>query len=257
MVVASSFVVELTHTHRRVKQLEQRVESLIDLLAVNGQHNDDQASTGTPASVFTASVETDYPVASATTAYSTPEETSANQSKDYGQIPAYDPIEAEMITEDHASLLLKQFRESFILSFPFVVVPASANVNTMRRHQPFLFLAIMATMTFKTPIIQHALAEEFKSQIASRIIGYSHKSLEILMGLLIYAAWYHFFYRPKNQQLSVVIQLCVAMTQDLSLAKDQKDKARILDPKRSPREAIERSSAEKRAFLGTYFVVAA
>lgn len=240
-----------------MKLLEQRVESLIDLLAVNGQNNSSQAPNSTPASVSTVPAETVHPEVSASPAYSTPEETSANPPKDYGQIDAYDPIEAGMITEERASLLLEQFKESFILSFPFVVVPASANMDTVRRHQPFLFLAIMATMTFETPTIQHALSEEFKSQIASRIIGYSHKSLEILKGLLVYAAWYHFFYRPKNQQLSVVIQLCVAMTQDLCLAKDQKDKAQMLDPKRSPREAIERVSAEKRAFLGTYFVVAA
>jgi hypothetical protein len=229
----------------------------MDLLAANGQNNSSQAPNGTPVSVSIAPAETVHHAPSANSAYSTPEVTPANRPKDYGQIDAYDPIEAGMITEERASLLLKEFKESFILSFPFVVVPASENVETVRRHQPFLFLAIMATMTFETPTIQHALVEEFKSQIASRIIGYSHKSLEILQGLLVYAAWYHFFYKPKNQQLSVVIQLCVAMTQDLSLAKDQKDKARMLDPRRSPREAIERVSAEKRAFLGTYFVVAA
>jgi hypothetical protein len=32
MVVASSFVVELTHTHRRVKQLEQRVQSMVNTM---------------------------------------------------------------------------------------------------------------------------------------------------------------------------------------------------------------------------------
>jgi hypothetical protein len=243
-----------------VKELEQRVETLIDLIGVNGQPIDSQPfhpSNSTPAtSASIAPIETSHTTVSANTAYSSPEETSTSTTNNYGKSDAYDPIEAGTVSEHCATPLLDQFRNSFTSSFPFVMIPASANVGTLRRHQPFLFLAIMATMTFETPTIQHALVAELKCQIASRVIRSSHKSLEILQGLLVYAASYHFFHRPKNQQLSVILQLCVAMTQDLNLTKDPRSKARNQDPTRYSREPLEQSSAEKRAFLGTFFVVA-
>jgi hypothetical protein len=242
-----------------VQELEQRVETLIDLIGVNGQPIDSQPfqpSNSTPAtSASIGPVETSHPTVLGNTAYSSPEETSTNTTNNYGKSDAYDPIEAGTVSEHRASLLLNQFRNSFTLTFPFVVIPASANVDNLRRHRPFLFLAIMATMTFETPTIQHALEAEFKCQIASRVVRSSHKSLEILQGLLVYAASYHFFYKPKNQQLSVILQLCVAMTQGLNLTKDSRSKARSQDPTRDPRESLEQSSAEKRAFLGTFCVV--
>lgn len=240
------------------------MESLIDLLGANCQTTTSQATDSIPVtSASTVSSEAFHisvpsrGAENSTDNYNTPVETPDNRSAKYGKIEVFDPIEVGIINEDRAILLLNHFRSSFILSFPFIVIPASDTVDTLRRHQPFLFLAIMATMTYETPPIQHALAEEFKGQIASRIIGCAHKSLEILQGLLVYVAWYHSFYKPKNQQLATVLQLCVALTQDLNLTKDQKDKGRKPTPTENPRESAERASAEKRAFLGTYFLVAA
>ena len=115
----------------------------------------------------------------------------------------------------------------------------------------------MAVMTFETPSIQQSLAKELQRQISWRIIRQSHKSLEILQGLLVYVAWYQSFYRPKSQQLAIVLQLCVAMNQDLSLTKDPKDKARKLALLNGLHNPTERSAAEKRALLGTYFLIAA
>ena len=50
----------------------------------------------------------------------------------------FDPIEAGIVDEDRAAALLDQFRNSFVLSFPFVVIPSSATVDILRRSQPFL-----------------------------------------------------------------------------------------------------------------------
>lgn len=190
--------------------------------------------------------------------YITPVETpnSAPISKTFD---TYDPIEAGVIEEDSAGLLLDQFRGSFAWSFPFVVIPESTDVNTLRLQQPFLFLAIMAVMTHATPSIQRVLGAELKSQISLRIVGKSHKSLEILQGLLVYSGWYHFFYHPEDQQLAIIIQLCVAMVQDLGLSKNPRDKLRKLALTEEQCGLVfkaERSAAEKRAFLGTYYLTA-
>jgi hypothetical protein len=125
--------------------------------------------------------------------------------------------------------------------FPFVVIDASVSVDALRHKLPFLFHAIMAVMTYTTPSIQRTLSEEFQRQIANRIVILGHKSLEILQGLLVYVAWYHYFHDLKKQQLATILQLCVAQVLDLGLPRDRNSRP-------------ERSSEEKRAYLGTYYL---
>lgn len=167
----------------------------------------------------------------------------------------YDPIADKSLCPIHAGVLLNEFRKSFVLAFPFVVVSPTATVDSLRSQQPFLFLAIMAVTANDIPTTQSLLAQKLKEQIAVRIIGRSHKSLEILQGLLIYVAWYHQFYRPMTQQLSITLQLCVAMIQDLGLSKNPKDKARkttLTEDQSGIAYKSQRTNAEKRVFLGTY-----
>lgn len=171
---------------------------------------------------------------------------------------AHDPVDAGVIEQRDAALLLRDYQSFFVNSFPFVVIPAATDANALRRQQPFLFLAIMAVTATKSPQVQEALAEEMKNQIAARIIGRSQKSLEILQGLLVFAAFYHYFYQPERQQLSIIIHLCVAIIQDLGISKNPRDKARKF-MSGVENEALlksERPIAEKRAFLGTFYLTA-
>ncbi|CAI6342460.1 unnamed protein product [Periconia digitata] len=255
----------------RVKQLEQRVDSLIGLLAANGQSLEvteniksvlDKAATPTAQSEPSPGArDTSNSVSSQ--CHTPPESGSCqlNVANPTGEEPfeAYDPIDAGIITEHAASRLVEEFKQSFVLSFPFVVIPPSTDVNTLRRDSPFLFLSVLTTTSYRTPELQRELANHLKSQIALRVVELSHKSLEILQGLLVYGAWYHFFYRPANQQLAVIIQLCVAVVQDLALSKNPKEnqrKARVThDPFTSGH--ADRGSAGERAYLGTYYLAAA
>ena len=132
---------------------------------------------------------------------------------------------------------------SFTPSFPFVIVPATTDFDIFRRRNRLLFHAIMAVMTFSTPVLQRRLSDDFMDQISSRVILKCHKSVEILQGLLVYSAWYHFFYRPESQHIANLLQLAIAMIQDLGLTKQHNGQDRS-----------ERSAAEKRALLGTYYM---
>ena len=55
----------------------------------------------------------------------------------------YDPVNAGLLDEQMADVLLDEFRQSYTPSFPFVVVPPNVSANVLRRSQPFLFHAIM------------------------------------------------------------------------------------------------------------------
>ncbi|KAF2119342.1 hypothetical protein BDV96DRAFT_343251 [Lophiotrema nucula] len=255
----------------RVKALEQRVESLIEILAANGQSVNSISVLPTrdhpdsiPEDVPNATENADHASARPNTVATSPVDslsahidTPETQSTEPG-VSVFDPVSAAYLTEDRAAALLKRFQDEFVWSFPFVVV--SGNVKDVRKQQPFLFHAVMTTMTYETPLLQHTLAEEFKNQISSRIILQSHKSLEILQGLLVFTAWYHFSYRVQNQQLAIIIHLCIALVQDLGLNKNPKDKVRGVPLSKEDCGVIfkgDRSNAEKRAFLGTYYVAVA
>lgn len=226
---------------RRVKQLETRVETLIELLANQGGSNNTTAvpaKNGSPLMHLTPS--DSNPRSDASIAkHSPPAEPTNICSEPNGSSTGYDPIEEGIIEERHAYRLVQEFKTAFVEAFPFVLVVADP--QTLRQKQPFLFHAILAVTSHETPRIQYLLGDELRRQIAL-IIEHSRKSLEILQGLLVYAAWYHPFYHPMNQQIAIIIQLCVAYVQDLGFSSNQKQK-KADDP-----------LPGKRAFLGTYFL---
>jgi hypothetical protein len=200
-----------------VRQLEQRVESLIGLIAAkdtdaptNGVKNTAPTQTVTP--------ESSIPIDE------TPQISPAEQLPSIYSVifEAYDPIDAGVISEQHAYRLVQEFQQSFIWTFPFVVVDVDG--PTLRRQEPFLFHAILTVTAYDTPPVQYMLSQELRHQIG-RIVEHAQRSLGILQGLLLYGGWYHGFYHPANQQLSVVVQLCMALVQDLGLSKPSKTKS--------------------------------
>jgi hypothetical protein len=201
--------------------------------------------TVTPESSADSCVPTDN------TSHVSPSEKLPHPRLDSGTIEAYDPVDAGLITQEHAYRLVDEFKKSFVWTFPFVVVDTDS--VTLRRQEPFLFHAILTVSAYDTPGMQYALSDKLKHEIG-RIVEYSRKSLGILQGLLIYGGWYHGFYHPKNQQLTVVVQLCVALVQDLGLSKTITKPGRWSLGDHGVTNRPKGTLAEKRAFLGTYFL---
>jgi hypothetical protein len=171
-----------------VKQLEQRVESLIGLIA---------SKNTVPENITTAiNTDPDYTASILSTHTQDPRPTAPTTAADselsgHGveTLPyqAYDPVAAGVVDEQHAYRLVEEFKASFISSFPFVLVESDA--TTLRQQQPFLFHAILAVSAYNSPNLQIFLGAELRRQLA-RVIEHAHKSLEILQGLLVYGAWY-------------------------------------------------------------------
>jgi hypothetical protein len=225
------------------------VESLIDLLATRSVNvTSKDSGNNIPAQTITPESST----AADTVSHESSTDTLAHYWFKSPDIPIYDPVEAGVLEEQHAYRLVEEFRTSFILTFPFVVVDVDG--PTLRSKEPFLFLAILTVTAYDTPRIQYVLSGELKLQVA-RVVEYSRKSLGILQGLLVYGAWYHSFYHPASQQLATILQLCVALVQELGLSKNVK----VKPGKWSLAECaiLSRSKgslAEKRAYLGSFFL---
>jgi hypothetical protein len=182
----------------------------------------------------------------------TPTVTGTHKGFEMPAYEAYDPITAGVIDEQHAVLLLHEFKTMFIFSFPFVVV--TDDLPTLRRDHPFLLHAILAVTSYASPQIQYELAAELRRQVA-RLVEHSQKGLGVLQGLMVYVAWYHTFYHPATQQLGLMVQMCVAMVHELDLSRNLKTRLSNLSEGRnlySDNEKQLRSLAHHRALLGTY-----
>jgi hypothetical protein len=168
-----------------------------------------------------------------------------------------DIIDRGVVTEQIAQILLDRFRTHGAPQFPFVVISADISLDAVRRNTPFLFLAVVATMIFDNPLVQHQLGEELRQHALQRFLSGFEKSFDLLQGLLVYTAWYCHFYRADIHQEFLLSQLCVTVAHDLGIDKSKKQQSTRFDQCNSvsnPESDISLINAQMRAYLGTYCV---
>ncbi|KAF2103559.1 hypothetical protein NA57DRAFT_53074 [Rhizodiscina lignyota] len=158
------------------------------------------------------------------------------------------------VTPEIAQVLLDRFRNHGTQQFPFVVVPAGASLDSVRRNNPFLFLAIVATMIFDNPFLQHQLGEEIEQQAFQRILLHADKSLDLLQGLLVYTAWYCHFYRRDKHQEFLLSQLCVTLAHELGIDEAERKRDNQCTQGSDQESSSSLTNAKMRALLGTYCI---
>lgn len=99
-----------------------------------------------------------------------------------------DVISKGVISFDHAEEALRRFQVQGS-PFPFVVVPGMS-LDALRRHRPFLLLAILAMGTEENDTLQHKVERELKETLSRKLIVSAEKSLDLIQGILVYLAWY-------------------------------------------------------------------
>lgn len=97
-----------------------------------------------------------------------------------------DVISKGLVTDGEVEEYVRFFRLKTVY-FPFVVVPMSATVDSLRREKPFLLLVIILfgcaqTYSAKQKIIENEVLEVF----AKKSIVEGEKSMDLLQGLLVY-----------------------------------------------------------------------
>lgn len=92
---------------------------------------------------------------------------------------------------DSATSLLLSFREGMLPCFPVVELPPDTTVPALARDRPFILLAILAAASAGRSLQGHNLYdEEFRKVLGLKFVSNCERSLELLVGLLIYCAWY-------------------------------------------------------------------
>lgn len=165
-----------------------------------------------------------------------------------------DPIGNGFVSFDQAIALVDEFREKNVPQFPFVVVPDGVAVLTLRRDWPFLFSAIISVMLYSHPETQRRLGESLQSQFITRAVMRSEKSLDILQGLLVYLAWYHYFMPPNEQKMYILMEMAIDQLYSLELNKSTRETSlgHSNVPSQTPSKT-DHTLAEKRTLLGTYW----
>lgn len=97
-------------------------------------------------------------------------------------------IEPRRIDLAQAEGLLAAFRHKAPL-FPFVTISESDTVASLSRSSPFLLLAILTVASGMDTPLNHQMDHEFRRVLSSKVVADGQKSLDFLLGLLIYIAW--------------------------------------------------------------------
>ncbi|RMZ46058.1 hypothetical protein CA14_005393 [Aspergillus flavus] len=164
-----------------------------------------------------------------------------------------------ILTLAQCNRLLDKFRMVKMPQFPFVIIPDSMNAISLRQEYPFLFVAIMTVSTEDRPALQKDLNHEVKRNISTRIIMNNERNIDLLLGLLVYTAWYHYHWESMLPHMYLFLQLTVTMVADLGLDRQPNftmgDIAASLGRPSSAHQLVaNHSAAGKRALLGTFYL---
>ncbi|MCJ1390774.1 hypothetical protein MMC18_003635 [Xylographa bjoerkii] len=129
-----------------------------------------------------------------------------------------DIIDRNILRAYKANMLLDLYR-SQSRNFPFVLLPQDVPLSTLRHSRPYLLLTVLAMASSEDIHVQGALEAEYRELLARKVVIEGDKSLDLLQSLLVYLAWYHFYFKPHRQQIYQLAQLAVAMAEDLGLGK--------------------------------------
>ncbi|KAK8223547.1 hypothetical protein IWX49DRAFT_206218 [Phyllosticta citricarpa] len=86
----------------------------------------------------------------------------------------------------------------------------------MRQEKPFLLRVIVTVASIQDLVRRKALGEEVLKDIAHRLLVRGEKTLDLLQGILVFAAWYHHHLFTKPQMTNL-LQLAVGLVIDLGL----------------------------------------
>ncbi|KAL5045299.1 hypothetical protein BDW71DRAFT_184040 [Aspergillus fruticulosus] len=179
-------------------------------------------------------------------------------------------LEAEkMICPDQATILLQKYIEHKQPHFPFVIIPAELeiNVQAFRQQCPFLLLCVLTAAAEHNPPVQEKLEGLVRKEIANRVVVNVERNMDLLMGLLVHAAWYHYHWRSYHTQIYMLLQMAIMVAVDLGLDRQHGFRMQTIpvDGREHGPEhehacgkeggnLVAQSAAGQRALLGCYYL---
>ncbi|GAD95625.1 conserved hypothetical protein [Paecilomyces variotii No. 5] len=144
--------------------------------------------------------------------------------------------------------LLDRFR-GMACYFPFVRLSDAWTAASMAEDRPFLLLAAVAAASSNYPHLQDALNRRFKESLSQRVVMAGEKDLDLLQGILVHLAWFHFHFIPGSRQDYLYLQIAISMVIDLRLDQETAD---VLEQRTKLADNYTREAC--RAYLGCYYM---
>ncbi|KAM0281351.1 hypothetical protein ACHAQH_003619 [Verticillium albo-atrum] len=139
---------------------------------------------------------------------------------------------------------LRMYRGMMQELFPFVVTPPGMDAEQLASERPFLFKGVVVVASHYDAYRQIVLGDRMLGEIAQAALTKPHKSLDLLQGLQLLIAWFH--YNMNSYQLTNLLFLARSMCITFGYRDTQAG--------RTPEEATLRSLERMRAFLGCYYL---
>ncbi|KAI1878478.1 uncharacterized protein JN550_000660 [Neoarthrinium moseri] len=148
-------------------------------------------------------------------------------------------------TGQEAQMWLERYREKMMRLCPFAIIPPGMTSDELRRERPFLWKSSMLEACNEDGYRQMSLGRELLKTFSEALITKPTKSLDLLQGLLLYIAWFH--YGLNSFQVTNLLGLARSLCMSLGFAQCSLQS----DP-----FSYSSSSLEKmRAYAGTYYLV--
>ena len=244
-----------------MQTLEKKVDGLVSLLGRQPQDDVSLEEIIQPGTSSAARMVSGLPRSYGSLGVATPSTSSSPQQTSNGSTPGdaenSDVIDRGLVTLETAQEMLDRFRFKAIHYFPYVILPPDASLGSIRCRTPFLFLCIITAMMIDDCTLQRRLGEEVRLEIHRKILLHNEKSLELLQGLLVHLAWYHYQFIPQQQQVPLLTNFCVTLVQEMGFDRNPKNTTRRSHMAFDGRSLdtptpIPASTAQLRALLGTY-----
>lgn len=144
-----------------------------------------------------------------------------------------------------AKKLLAEYRSSLEGLFPFVVIPPDMTSEEMREQRPFLWKGIMMETCHLDGMRQIVLGEQLLKDITEAAYIKGKKSLDLLQGLQILVAWFH--YNLHSFQMTNLLFLMRSVCIGLG----------FIESRNMPQREAQGSHCleQMRAYAGTYYLI--
>ncbi|KAI1099756.1 hypothetical protein F4804DRAFT_73532 [Jackrogersella minutella] len=171
--------------------------------------------------------------------------------------PIFDDVSIHQVPDRVAEEQLETFRICFLSMFPFVHIPVSTSAAELRREKPFLWLVIMA-LTPKMISQQFAMETTIWHVISRRIVSQHFADLDLLLGVICFASWSHYFKKDKPF-MSMLSQIAVSLALELGIHREPPTnplrRSRI--PTQPSTKQRPRSMEERRTMLAVFHLTSA
>lgn len=169
----------------------------------------------------------------------------------------YDDISIYRLPDRVANEQLETFRRSFLSMFPFVHILSSTGAAELRREKPFLWLVIMG-LTPKLVSQQFQMEATIWHIITHRIVTQHLVNLDLLLGVICFASWSHYFKKDKPF-MCMLTQIAISLALELGIHRNPPTAP--LRRSRFPNQIVEqprpRTMEERRTMLAVFHLSSA